>query len=238
MSLEMFLCRAPAVKYVKAAELATNSVMASSSMGSCAMGRAAGNATGSATGFAEEGLCCKLPTLKNSPCADRWRDRCEAQPSCPHTPFPEPAQGHPGWRYLEGDVPMILHDGRPPQQGVVNGSEGVQLGRHCRDTGAVRGSQTTHPLLQPSVPQTPLGTSPTHSITWATLPDPLLPQPWSLGSPHPPFACFRAASSLPTPLRSSRQSWKQSRVSVSLQTGVSKLLTWGDRDTSSPRHRG
>lgn len=61
MLLEMFLRRAPAVKYAKAAELATNSVMASSSMGSCAagstVGRAAGNSTGSATGSAEEGLC-------------------------------------------------------------------------------------------------------------------------------------------------------------------------------------
>lgn len=212
------------MKYVKAAELATNSVMASSSMGSCtvasAMGRAAGNATGRGTGFVEEGLCWYLPTLKNSPCADRQTDRCKAQPSSPNSPLPEPAQGHPGWCYLEGDVPMLRCDGRPPQQGVVDGGEGVQLGGHCRDTGAVGGSQTAHPLLQPSVPQTPLGTSPTQSVTWATLPRPLQPQPWSLGSPHPPFICFRASSSLLMLLRSSRQSWKQIRVSASPRMGV------------------
>lgn len=83
MSLEMFLRRTPAVKYVKAAELATNSVTASSSMGSCAVGSAVGRAAGNAAGTAEEGLCWDLPTLKNSPCADRRTDGREAQPGSP-----------------------------------------------------------------------------------------------------------------------------------------------------------
>lgn len=81
MSLEKFLRRAPAVKYVKAAELATSSVTANSSMGSCAMdgvlgrdvgkatGSAIGNATGSTTGSAED-FCWYVPTLKISPCTD------------------------------------------------------------------------------------------------------------------------------------------------------------------------
>lgn len=95
MPLEMFLRRAPAVKYVKAAELATNSVTANSSMGSCAMGsvlgRGVGKATGSATGSAE-GLCWYVPTLKISPCTDTRMDVRISQASL----FPNLAQGCPG----------------------------------------------------------------------------------------------------------------------------------------------
>lgn len=103
MPLEMFLRRAPAVKYVKAAELATNSVTANSSMGSCAVGSvlgrgvgkatgsAMGNATGSATGSAE-GLCWYVPTLKISPCTDTRMDVRISQASL----FPNLAQGCPG----------------------------------------------------------------------------------------------------------------------------------------------
>lgn len=77
ISAVMFLRRAPAVKYTKAAVLATNSVTATSSMGSCS--------SGSPTGCAEKGLCHCPCTPKNSPCVDRqmddvWFDGCKAQP--------------------------------------------------------------------------------------------------------------------------------------------------------------
>lgn len=77
ISAVMFLRRAPAVKYTKAAVLATNSVTATSSMGSCS--------SGSPTGCAEKGFCHRPCTPKNSPCVDRqmddvWFDGCEARP--------------------------------------------------------------------------------------------------------------------------------------------------------------
>lgn len=103
MSLEKFLRRAPAVKYVKEAELATNSVTANSSMGSCArggvLGRAVGTATGSAMGNATgsaagsaEGLCWYVPTLKISPCTGTQVDVGISQAPL----LPDLAQGCPG----------------------------------------------------------------------------------------------------------------------------------------------
>lgn len=166
MSLEKFLRRAPAVKYVKAAELATSSVTANSSMGSCAMGAvlgrdvgkatgsAIGNATGSATGSAED-LCWYVPTLKISPCTDTQMDVRISQAPL----FPDLAQGCPGWHYLDSNVPILLCEGRRSQQGVVDSSKGVQLGGHCRDMGAGGQEESDHQppptawLCQDAAPQ-------------------------------------------------------------------------------------
>lgn len=249
MSLERFLRRAPAVKYVKAAELATSSVTATSSMGSCAMGRvlgrdvgkatgsAMGNAPGSTTGSAED-LCWYVPTLKISPCTDTQMDVRISQAPL----FPDLAQGCPGWHYLEGNVSKLLCEGWRSQQGVVDGGKGVQLGGHCRDMGVVSRSQTTSPLPQPGCQDVTPQWGPANPAGHQSCPQPprtTLPVR-SPGVPSPTFHVLQGSvQPVNAPLEHEAELKARAGVSESRDEGL-QASHWagGNRDTDTPGHRG
>jgi len=95
------------------------------------------------------------------------------------------------------------------------------------------GTAGTRGWLEGTGPPAPSSSPPIPQIQPA--PPPASPAP---GSPRPPFTRFRAASSLSTPRRSSRQSWKQSRASASPRPGVPKPLPWGGQGPQVPTAQG